>query len=311
MAKRLQNRIAESRMALPWTALACAVVWVLVNVITYGSHPAGWITLLFMALATIAMAVMNNIHALIRIYSRMVSCSFMVMMTMMPFLFHRYDIAFLQLSFIIFLLLLLLSYQLRKAPGIVFYAFVALSVGSLSFAPLLWLVPVVWLLMATNIMSLSIRTFFASILGLCLPYWFVVGWCFYAGHVSWVTTHFAHILPSFPANGYAHLGVSWLVSFATVSFLGLVGSIHFVRNNYLDKIRTRLIYEMFIVIEAVFFAAALFFPEWSDALLALIIVMVSPLLGHYVALTHTRWSNISCGLLLVAVILTLLFNLWK
>ena len=82
------------------TSLLCLVVWIVAGLATTSG---GWnmesaqanplsihanpllVTLPCVALATYMMAELNNANTLIRIYSRMVSCAFLVMMTMASF----------------------------------------------------------------------------------------------------------------------------------------------------------------------------------------------------------------------------------
>ena len=81
--KRIQNRVAGSRIALPVTAVYALLVCLI-------NHLVGqslWLQLLLLAVSTLLMVQLNNINALIRIYSRMVSCSFLVLMSMVTFIF--------------------------------------------------------------------------------------------------------------------------------------------------------------------------------------------------------------------------------
>ena len=97
--KRLQNRIAGSRIALPVTALYALII-------SLANHLIGqslWIQLLLLAVSTLLMVQLNNINALIRIYSRMVSCSYLVLMSMITFIFPDLQQSLAALCFIVFL----------------------------------------------------------------------------------------------------------------------------------------------------------------------------------------------------------------
>ena len=177
MIKRAQNRIAESRATLPWTAVICLLIWLVGGVITRG----WWLQMGVASLAMLMMALLNNVNALIRIYSRMISCSFIVLMTMTAYLWPQLSAGMAALAVTTFYLLLFQTYQDKRAMGMIFYAYAMLGIGSIFWVQLLWLVPVFWILMATNILAFSGRTFFASILGLVLPYWFLGGYYFLTG----------------------------------------------------------------------------------------------------------------------------------
>ena len=85
MIKRTQNRIAESRWALP----ICAAYTLLICIISGLFVEGIWVQLALTAVATLLMVELNNRNSLIRIYSRMVSCSFLVLTMMTPHKMHR------------------------------------------------------------------------------------------------------------------------------------------------------------------------------------------------------------------------------
>ena len=45
-------------------------------------------------------------------------------------------------------------------------------------------------------------------------------------------------------------------------------------------------------------------------LTGLAIINTTPLIGHFIALTSTRYTNIYCGILLAATLLLTIYNLW-
>ena len=167
--KRIQNRLAESRYALPFVAVVAVAVYLAAGLFTHNL----WAEFGMLMLATYLMVLMNNHHALIRIYSRMVSCAFLVFSMTSLFLFPHIQSGVAALGFATFYTLLFHSYQDKQATGIVFYAFVCLGVVSMIWMRVLWLLPVLWILLATKMLAFSSRTLLASLMGLTLPYWLV------------------------------------------------------------------------------------------------------------------------------------------
>ncbi len=305
MIKRAQNRIAESRATLPWTAVICLLIWLVGGVITRG----WWLQMSVAALAMLMMALLNNVNALIRIYSRMISCSFIVLMTMTAYLWPQLSAGMVALAVTTFYLLLFQTYQDKRAMGMIFYAYAMLGIGSIFWVRLLWLVPVFWILMATNILAFSGRTFFASILGLVLPYWFLGGYYFLTGQIAMLGEHFVDILNVGPLFAFELLDLHHFVTMGFVFLLGILGIVHFLRNSYKDKIRIRMYYEAFIVIELVLMAAIIVFPKMADPIMALLITTTAPLIGHFLALTHTKLTNITFFVILVIVAALTLYNI--
>lgn len=305
MIKRAQNRIAESRATLPWTAVICLLIWLVGGVITHG----WWLQMGVAALAMVMMALLNNVNALIRIYSRMISCSFIVLMTMTAYLWPQLPVGMVALAVTTFYLLLFQTYQDKRAMGMIFYAYAMLGIGSIFWVQLLWLIPVFWILMATNILAFSGRTFFASILGLVLPYWFLSGYYFLTGQIAMLGAHFADILNVGPLFALKLLDLHHFVTIGFVFLLGILGIVHFLRNSYKDKIRIRMYYEAFIVVELVLMAAIIVFPKMADPIMALLITTTAPLIGHFLALTHTKLTNITFFVILAIVAALTLYNI--
>lgn len=303
--KRLQNRIAQSRWALPITAAYGLVVCVAGGLVSDGL----WLQFLLLLVSTMMMAELNNTYSLIRIFSRMVSCSFLVLTTMSLFLFRDLEVDVVQLSGIAFLLLILRAYQNPGATGWVFYAFCALGVGSIEFAQMLLFVPVLWILMAVYVQCFSARTLIASILGIAMPYWFVAAWALYTGSLDFFATHFLSIFQFQTAFDFTIISFHQLLTISFVFILAVIGAAHFITFSYQDRIRIRMYYEMFMVLDVCCFVFAIVQPRHFNYLLGMAIVLTSPLIGHYLALSHSRLSNITSMMLAAAALALTLFNL--
>lgn len=304
--KRLQNIIAENRYALPVTAVLSALI------LLFSLRPWQqlWQTSGLLAVSTLLMVELNNANALIRIYSRMVSCSFLAIMTMASFLHIDSAILIVQLCTIFFYLSIFHAYQDKEATGWVFYAFLAIGIGSLFFVHILYFVPVLWLLLLFNINALSIRTFCASLFGLILPYWFVGGYAVYIGRSGELLSHFRPLALFGPPFDFQALSQHQLLTACFVLVLLLMGSIHFIRNSYHDKIRIRMIYETFITMGMSTLLFIVLQPVRFDFLLSIFIVSTAPLIGHFIALTHTRLTNITFIWIVVTTILLMVYNIW-
>ena len=169
MTKYLQNKIAGSRITLPVACLYSFVVWLASGVI----QEQWWLQLFCFAFTAYLMAILNSKNSLIRIYSRLISVFFMVFTCcnclLFPSIREAVSILFLVLCYFI----LFSSYQDKTATGLTLYGFAALGAATMSNVHLLYYVPLFWLFMRYNLLSLSWRTWMASVLGLLLPYWFV------------------------------------------------------------------------------------------------------------------------------------------
>ena len=154
MRKFTQNKVAESRLALPTTIAYAVVVWLLAGLV----QDALWLQFACFALAALLMVELNNINALIRIYSRMVSCSFLAMSCMLCSLFPSTSGAITAPLVVGSMISLFTGYQDKLSSKSSYYAFLLIGLASLAFVHILFFVPLIWLLMAFLLQCLSWRT---------------------------------------------------------------------------------------------------------------------------------------------------------
>ena len=217
---------------------------------------------------------------MIRIYSRSVSAAYIMLSCITVWLFPSVNGAVIQLGSVLILLLLFSCYQDHQTRGRAFYIFLIASLISLLEPRYLLFVPILWLLMATTVYSLCFRTFLASLIGLITPYWLYAGW------------------------------LLQIIYLALLVVVFLVGTIHFWITSYMDKIRVRQIYTSLIMLTLYTLVLLAVQPQIYNVLIYMLTIAVSPIIAHFVSLTHTRMSNLFF-LLLMIVILTLTgMNLW-
>lgn len=304
--KRFQNKVAESRIALPITGIYAFLVCVAGGL--FQQHL--WAQFVLLALSSFLMMELNNANALIRIYSRMVSCSFLVLASMSHFLFADIQCGIVQACFVAFYLFLFSAYQETSSVGRVFYAFLMLGIISMMFVQILYFIPVVWVLMCTNIMVGGVRVFASSVLGIVLPYWFLGGYFLYLGKLSTLAQHFVELTQFGSMEKWLNMPLNQILTIFMVASLAILGIIHFRINNYKDKIRTRMLFEFFSVMILFTLVFMILQPEHIPFLFTLLIVSTSPMIGHYIALTNTFVSNISFYVILVAITTLTICNLW-
>lgn len=306
MIKRFQNKVAESRLALPLTGLYALLVWLAAGLL----HGEMWVPFVCFVVSAYLMVELNNSNALIRIYSRMVSCSFLTQSCMACFMFSSEAGAIVELCFIAAYTTLLRSYQDRQATGWVFYTFVSLGLGSMVNVHLLYFVPVVWVLMLTFLRSMSLRTFLASLMGLLVPYWFAAVFFIYEGSFDVPEQHFRQLVTYGGLCDFSVLQPHQLFILAFVVAMAVTGIVHYLRTSYNDKIRIRMYYDSFITVDTVAALYLVLQPQQYDLLLRVMIVNTSMLMAHFVALTHTRITNIACHVIVVAMLLLTAYSLW-
>lgn len=291
---------------MPTVTVYALGVWLLCGVLTNN----WWWQLACYAITTYLMVELNNINALIRIFSRMVSSAFLVLTCCACFLFPALHEAVMLTCLTAFMVLLFLTYQNKKAAGITYYAFLLFGVASMAYVHLLFFLPLVWLLMVTNTMSLSWRTWIASLLGLLTPYWFGIVWVIYQHDYSLILDHFTALAVfEEPFNLYGITSYQ-KATLGLIILMAIIGTTHFIRKNYLDKIRTRMFYGFFIWMNLAALVFLLLQPQHFNAMLLIMILNTSPLIAHFIALTTTKLTNITFLVLCLATLFLTAYNLW-
>ena len=306
MKKRLQNKISESRLTLPVVSLYATAVWLIAGLI----QQEWWIQFGCFALSTFLMMELNNSNTLLRIHSRMVSCSFLVLSCCVCFLFHSLSEAISELFILATYLILFFTYQDKTSSGLSYYGFLCLGVASIANVHILFFLPFWWLLMQFNLQSFSQRTFLASLMGVTTPYGYWACWLLFQDSFSPLVEHLSSLgIFHFPFD-FSSVADNHLVFFIFLTVIAILGTLHYWQTSYQDKFRVRQLYSLFIRMNIVIFLFFCLQPQHSDLLIRLMVINTAPLVAHFIALTNQRITNI---IFCVIVIITLTFtayNLW-
>ncbi len=319
--KRIQNKVAESKLSLPLALIYGILVFL---VCWLGVQHGNLLSFAFLGVTTFLLMLLNNTYALIRIFSRMVSCSFLFLSAMLLALPPRgsasepatllldvpWGADLVQVCFIVFFILLFSTYQNKNAVGQVFTAFFCLGMASMAFPHIVFMLPMCWFLLAVYMLAMSVKTFLASLFGFSVPYWFLSAYSVYTGRFMLVPHHFETIAVFGQVGNVASLGLNRVAMLCWVVLLALTGAVHFLRYSYQDKIRTRMEYEAFMLTVFVITLFLVLQPQHFDTLMRLLMVVTAPLVGHFIALTHSKLSNISFLFMVLATLLLTAFNLW-
>ncbi len=306
MKKYLQNKIAESKLALPLTMVYAGIIWLLSGFIS----GQWWLQFGCFVLAAFLMMELNTIHALIRIYSRMVSCVFVVLLCMLCFLFPSIPGAITQVCIIAAMMLLFNGYQDKLSSGWTYYSFLMTGIASLATVHVLYYLPILWIVIIFQLQSFSWRTYTASLLGIATPYWFWSCWLGWHEDFTPLADHFVPLGDFSLPFDLSLLTSHHLVTFGYVVLLALVGTVHYIRKHHDDKIRIRLLYGAFMWMSLMSTVFIFLQPQHYDMLIRILIISTAPLLGHFLALTHTRLTNIAFIVIVAATLIITGYNLW-
>ena len=306
---RLQNKIAGSVFTLPVCVVAAVLMWWLpqkeFSMLCLGG-------LVLCLLTTYVIMETNAQQHIIRIRTRMMSCVWLILAASLAFMHPVGEpiiaAAFLCASYY----LLFLCYQRHRPQKFVFHAFLMLSLGSFCAPVMLPMAVLFFLYLAIFLRTLPRKAFWAGIIGLVVPYWCYAVWCFITNDMgSFVArlTDMAQLeMPTVEA--ITSMPFVWQVSAGVVALLSIVSIFHYLRTNYDDKIRVRMILYIYVSQTLLLMAFLLLQPAHYQTTMALLVASASPLIAHYFALTGSWLSTIFFLLSLLLTVGMATLNLW-
>ncbi len=306
--KRFQNKVATSGLTLPVAALVATILWWGEGTFTL-NQLWGWMLCGVNACLWIET---NNKNTLIRIRSRLTPALYLIMCGALFFLHPFQDGAVVSCCMLASYYLLFQSYQRTDAVFPFFHSFLCLGIGSLFFVQALYFVPFYLWYAAVYLRSLSWRTFWAAVIGLLLPYWFMAGYCLYAENFGLLTAHLSGLAQFQPLckENYLHPDYLQASAVALIILLSLTGAVHYLRTSFNDKIRTRMLLYLILTQEVLIVLFLALQPVHFRVLAALLVMNSAPIMGHYFALTNRRFSNFLFILALFMFGALAILNLW-
>ena len=324
--------MTAGRWTLPAVIFICALCWVL----TYFLFPdsiasttskdsssflqstrdlllPGWaeriISFLVCAIIGYFLIELNNQFSIIRMRASMQTAIYFLLVTVCPGMHLLYIGDIVALGSLISIYFLFKSYQQAQAAGYLFYSFFFIGAGSILF-PQLTILSVLWLLESYRFQSLTPRSFCGALLGWMLPYWMLFGHAFFYNEMELFYRPFNQLL-AFGEVFHLPILQPWelaILGYLLVMFI--VSAVHCIAAGFEDKIRTRAYLQFLIDLTLFLFLLIALQPIYCSALLPLLIISSSILIGHFFVLTNSKSSNVFFIISLVGLILLFAFNIW-
>lgn len=308
----IKKRIATSRSTLPVASALALAVWG----VAYLQNPmpldwagdGGWITRVgAFVLAVYLMVMLNNSYALMRIYSRTVSTTFMFL-TCACGLFESLTGGFVTLCVLGFFMSSFRLYQDKHAPGWAFVSFLCLGLVSFVWVQILYLVPLLLFIMLLMMQASSWRNFSGAILGLLLPYWTLIPVILLTDTSDLLISHFREFIEQGPGilftvtQDYIAFDTEYYLShvkwgntiFATILLLLFsISSLHFIHYAYEEKIKNRMLYNTLMIVTLIGYMASALMPMFFEYIIRIIIIAASPVIAHYVTFSNSKVASIT------------------
>lgn len=294
----IRNSIVTGSFTLPVMAVVCLLVWMLPDL----ESGMRWGGLALTLVTTYLIMELNNRNTLLRVRSRMMSATFLLLMSLFPALHDASWGMVVVTCFIGSYFALFGAYQLRRPAGYVFHAFLLGGIGSLVFPPL-WVCAVgYYVSLLFQLRAMTWRSLVAGLMGFALPYWFYAAYAIWQNRLDIAYEEWTERLVV-AAPDFSAVTIPQWVGMGSILFFALLSFVHFFHTAYNDKIRTRMFFYAIATQEVILVAGMIcLLPADYTMMLRLLIANTSLLMAHYYALGRGRgfdgWFYVSILLLL-------------
>ena len=303
---RFQYDIATGRGTLPVVSIITLVVWALS---LSGDWFSALTSLCCCGLSAYLLIEMDTHFALMRTRTTLPSCLLLAFYTVGTFFHGSPTQSVVAPLFVLMLFSLLRSYESYDASSTIFNAFLFTGLAGLIVPCVAWVSPFVFFYMI-YLRSLSAKTFFAGIIGLTLPYWFLFSYGVYTDNISLVVPYLSACVQFHPFTDYTLLSISQIVSLASLLLLFVVYSAFYLQSAFKDKVQTRIMLTSIFWMGVWTFLLILLQPRYLNALLPAAAVSTAVLGGHLFALSFGRVVRIVFYSTITLLVLLLVFNQW-
>lgn len=327
--KLLQAQITAGRFTLPVVIFICILCWVGTSFLLpdlragdssyslWNTASSQWIpqwagrlsSFVLYAVIGYFLIEMNNTFAIIRMRASVQTSLYFLFITACPGMHMLYagDVA--AVAFLLSLYFLFRSYQQYRSSANLFHSFVFIGAGSLLFPQLLLFIPI-WLIGSYNFKSLNPRSFCAAIIGLSLPYWFLLGHAIFHNEMDLFYQPFTELV-TFQSIDFLNSFNLWeKVTLAYMFILFLVSMVHCFVTGYKDKIQTRAYLNFLMLLNFCVFLFIVLQPAHCMDLMSLLFIGTSILTAHLFVLTNNKLSNLFFICSMISLILLFGFNTW-
>ena len=234
---------------------------------------------------------MSRHMILLRVRSWMVTSVFMVLNACCAFTYPSIAAGAVGLCMVFSLFMLFITYQNPHDAGHTFWAYLSLGGASIFFVQVLYLMPLLWVLTIFLLQSFNWRTWVASLLGILAPYWLLSPIFIYRQDFDTIANHFAGLVSIQMPEDADMLTPIKIVVLALIALLTTISALHFWRESYKERIRTRQIYNFMQWLGLAVCVFILLQPQHYDILIRIVLICASPYIAHFFTVTHSKIVN--------------------
>jgi len=265
--------------------------------------------LLLIILPAFVIQRINDIEMLIRERTRLPFIFFVLLVSTNAGLIPVKEVSVVLICLVFIIYEFFNSYQLPESTGRFFNAGFLLGFAGLFMPQVLWYVPLLWLGMY-QFRSLSYKSFFASLIGALIVYWFVIAWCIWYHDYSIFVTLFSS-LAGFDFFSNATLFQYYRIGFALVVLLLIIASFFIKMDAYNNSVRVRQMLSFLLNMSAWTLILLFLYGKDTDLFMAILYIPVSVVIAYFIENMRYRFRFVLYYSMLLLLFAFYIMRVWN
>lgn len=279
----------------------------------YSSFPvlfsSRWTTLVLHGIFAYLILELDTLFALSRTRTTFHVSSFLLLLTVCPFMLDIGPYSFAALLIVFSMFPLFFSYQARESSPRMFYVGLFFSLSTLFVPSFVWMIPV-YIIAVANIGILNAKNFFSWLWGMFLPYLFVISGYYFFDCLYLFDKLWEDMCWKVPLD-YSSVTMSAVLNAAVLLLIVLSSFGHLFYTSYMDSIKTRIFLYILSLIPFFVFLIGILKPQYFIDIVSITLPFVSIMMAHMLCHTDSRNGNMFFYFIFTLLLSLAAFNIYN
>ncbi len=248
-----------------------------------------WIVLGIQIGIALILLQVNHSFTIIRTKTMLPAVLYLLFTTTCPSFYADYNGSIVAFCILLCLLFLMDSYQNPDSQKNALNISLILTITSLLWVPLLFFFPLIWYGFY-RFRCLNFKTFFSSLIGILIVYFFIFSWSIYKNEWSIFFEHLPHKEDFLVIQPLA-INIQDISVFAVLFILFIFSGYRIYGSGFSEKIRTSTFLHYLYLISICIFILLLLQSEWKFTWALILYIPLSFVLSHYFTLSTKKITS--------------------
>jgi hypothetical protein len=264
--------------------------------------------LLLMILPAFVIQRINDVEMLIRERTRLPFMIFILMASTNTGFIPLNEVSVVLICIVFMIYELFNSYQLPESTGRFFNTGLLIGFAGLFMPQVLWYLPLLWIGMY-QFRSINYKSFFASLVGVLIVYWFVLAWCVW-NHDFSIFESFYSSLTSIDIFSNASLFQYYHIGFALVVALLITASFFIKMDAFNNSVRVRQMLSFLLNMSLWTLILLFLYGKSADSFMAILYLPVSVVIAYFIENIRYRFRFVLYYSMLILLFAFYIIRIW-